>query len=427
MVLPLKQIQEQEAPILTLPNAYDYYYDRYSEQNEGLFITEKATWHNIKQNNSSNKPLTDKEVEYIGLINGFLKNSPEAVAYLSKDYLCQRLNICDRQLRRIRKNTSHIFKTKWRKKTKTYRGILNNVYAIRPTEHTVFLLKETKYYKSVKVGHQCPISIYKYEKNIIKNRSSTQARESNFSENSESKIIENITTPEPAEIHKLPLLKKPRILNQRKKPTNSETKAKVIRFNQYKEPQDLAYHYPLNQEDCTKLQNKSGRSFTLNVMNEILLDMSKRVDRVFNSKAQFIAYFGKCLIYEKRDAVQTSNDNFYIKANKKPEELIEHREQAEMNRCFNQVEQDSITNRSDENQFKARIANSFSPQTAYIFLKNLSFIRKTEEGLELHLASRCSLTLSEETRLLWQAQSIGGYADTQELKFITSGAFVYDK
>ena len=133
-------------------------------------------------------------------------------------------------------------------------------------------------------------------------------------------------------------------------------------------------------------------------------------------------HFGKCLIYEKRDAVKTSNDNFYIKANKKPEELVEHREQAEMHKYLNQVEQDSITNRIDETQFKARIANSFSPRTAYIFLKNLSFIRKTEEVLELHLASRCSLTPSEETRLLWQAQSIGGYADTQELKFITSGA-----
>ena len=75
----LQQIQEQLAPKLILPNAAEYYHDRYSEQNEGLFIIEKLSWHNIKQNNSSDKNLTDKELEYIALINGFLKNSPEAV------------------------------------------------------------------------------------------------------------------------------------------------------------------------------------------------------------------------------------------------------------------------------------------------------------------------------------------------------------
>ena len=50
-------------------------------------------------------------------------------------------------------------------------------------------------------------------------------------------------------------------------------------------------------------------------MNEILLDMSKRLDRTFKSKAQFISYFGKCLVGEKRDAVKTDNVNFKIKAN----------------------------------------------------------------------------------------------------------------
>jgi hypothetical protein len=108
---------------------------------------------------------------------------------------------------------------------------------------------------------------------------------------------------------------KKRLSNQRKKPTNSDKKAKVYYYNQYKEPQDLTYHYPLNNEDCTKLQSKSCRPFTLNAMNEILLDMSKRLDKKSCSKAQFISYFGKCLRYEKRDAVKTDNINFKIKAN----------------------------------------------------------------------------------------------------------------
>ena len=155
--------------------------------------------------------------------------------------------------------------------------------------------------------------------------------ESNFSKNSK---VGNIKTSELVEIekvvgseggcidlgiHKQPsvikALPKTRITNQRKKPTNSDKKAKVYYYNQYKEPQDLTYHYPLNNEDCAKLQSKSCRPFTLNAMNEILLDMSKRLDKKSCSKAQFISYFGKCLRYEKRDAVKTDNINFKIKAN----------------------------------------------------------------------------------------------------------------
>lgn len=108
---------------------------------------------------------------------------------------------------------------------------------------------------------------------------------------------------------------KKRISNERKKPTNAERKAKVYRFNQYKEFQNLSYHYPLTKEDGDKLQSLSGRDFSLNAMNEILLDMSKRLDNLFCSKAQFMAYFAKCLRFERRDAVKTSNDNFRIKAN----------------------------------------------------------------------------------------------------------------
>jgi len=113
---------------------------------------------------------------------------------------------------------------------------------------------------------------------------------------------------------------KKRVPNKRKKPTNAESKARVYYFNQYKEPQDLKHHYPLTKEDCAKLQSLSGRDFSLNAMNEILLDMSKRLDNSFCSKAQFMAYFGKCLRFEKRDAVKTGNDNFRIKANIPKEE-----------------------------------------------------------------------------------------------------------
>jgi hypothetical protein len=136
--------------------------------------------------------------------------------------------------------------------------------------------------------------------------------ESNFLQNSKSFIY-------PKKSVKL----KKRLSNERKKSTNAERKAKIYRFNQYKEPQSLSHHYPLIKEDCTKLQSLSGRNFSLNAMNEILLDMSKRLDNRFCSKAQFMAYFSKCLRFEMRDSVKTSNDNFRIKANISKEKIAE--------------------------------------------------------------------------------------------------------
>jgi hypothetical protein len=139
---------------------------------------------------------------------------------------------------------------------------------------------------------------------------------SNFLQNSESSKLEENAEPQITEFSPTTLSKlKKRPSNKRKKPTMAQAKARIYRFNQYKEPQDLKYHYPLTKEDSDKLQSLSGRDFSLNAMNQILLDMSKRLDNSFCSKAQFIAYFGKCLRFEMRDSVKTGNDNFRIKAN----------------------------------------------------------------------------------------------------------------
>ena len=147
--------------------------------------------------------------------------------------------------------------------------------------------------------------IYKENKNI-----EDIDLESNFLQNSESSVCPK----KPAKLKK-------RLSNERKKPTNAERKARIYHFNQYKEPQNLKHHYPLTKEDGDKLQSLSGRKFSLNAMNEILLDMSKRLDNQFCSKAQFLAYFGKCLRFEIRDAVKTCNDNFRIKTNIPKEEV----------------------------------------------------------------------------------------------------------
>jgi hypothetical protein len=150
-----------------------------------------------------------------------------------------------------------------------------------------------------------PLNIYKENNNI-----EDIDLESNFLQNSKESIC-----------LKKPIKFKKRLSNERKKTTNAELKARVYHFRQYKEPQNLKHHYPLTKDDGDRLQSLSGRNFSLNAMNEILLDMSKRRDNRFCSKAQFMAYFCKCLRFEMRDAVKTCNDNFRIKAKVLKEEV----------------------------------------------------------------------------------------------------------
>ena len=75
------------------------------------------------------------------------------------------------------------------------------------------------------------------------------------------------------------------------------------------------------------LQNKSGRHFSTNAINEIILFFSKKPKQreyKFPSKESFIAYMIKVLCYEMRDAVKISNTSFKIKTNLTQEQIVEH-------------------------------------------------------------------------------------------------------
>ena len=230
--------------------------------------------------------------------------------------------------------------------------------------------------------------------------------ESNFSKNAkEIKIEENIElkiTIFPKEPVKL----KKRLPNDRKNPTNTERKARVYHFNQYKEPQDLSYHYPLTKEDCVKLQRLSGRDFSIQTMNEILLDMSKRLDNRFCSKAQFIAYFGKCLRFEMRDAIKTGNDNFHIKENIT---LINQKEidrEKQIEQYLAKIEQQAIVYVCPENQLKARLANVLAPLRSYELLSNIKDFVIVGSVLRIYLRTDSNLSQYEKDVVLSQVHSI---------------------
>ena len=263
-------------------------------------------------------------------------------------------------------------------------------------------------------------NIFNKDKDI---RSNVHAHESNFLQNSEIIKFKKTLEPETAIISQEPVkptkLKK-RLANERKKPTNSERKARIYHFNQYKEPQDLKHHYPLTKEDGSKLQRLSGRDFRLNAMNEILLDMSKRLDNRFCSKAQFMAYFGKCLRFEMRDAVKTGNDNFYIKANITPINQKEITKAKQIEQYLAEVEQKAITHVCPDNQLKARLANTLEPLRSYELLSHIKDFEVVGSTARIYLRAECQLNRYKTNLVLSQFKSIysGLEVDIESVEYL---------
>jgi len=278
-------------------------------------------WDKIKRANQKIKPVRQKSFflsspanKLLSAVIGKLRQGERV--FLNHKYISTFTLVERRQNQNIIKELADILDITYHNSVthnnKKYRYSYEFGYKQQNLENTTFI----EYSIGKKISQQNdPLYIYKENKNI-----EDIDLKSNFLQNSEEvKVI-------PIENKKF----KKRVPNERKKPTNAERRARIYRFNQYKEPQSLSHHYPLIKEDCTKLQSLSGRDFSLNAMNEILLDMSKRLDNRFCSKAQFMAYFGKCLRFEMRDSVKTGNDNFRIKANilkeeapKKPKIFVE--------------------------------------------------------------------------------------------------------
>ena len=258
-------------------------------------------------------------------------------------------------------------------------------------------------------------------------RSNVHAHESNFLQNSQEVKIEKNISPEIVPFSEEPVKPtklKRRLPNERKKPTNTERKARIYQFNQYKEPQNLGYHYPLTKEDGDKLQSLSGREFSLNAMNEILLDMSKRRDNKFCSKAQFMVYFGKCLRFEMRDSVKTGNDNFYIKRNVTPINQREIDKQKQIEQYIAEVEQKAITYVCPENQLKARIANVLEPLRAYALLSNIKDLAVIGGVVKIYLRTDCQLSRYETGLVLSQVKSIysSGEVNIESVEFLVENA-----
>jgi hypothetical protein len=183
----------------------------------------------------------------------------------------------------------------------------------------------------------------------------------------------------------------------------------VIRFNR-NEIKELKDFYPLNKDDCYKLQSLSGREFSLNSMNEILLDMSKRLtDRFFKSRKAFMNYMAKALAYEKRDAVKINNNSFKIRNNLSLEEIGTKGKEEYLSR----IEESQQT--SQQGILKKKLAACLTPKTAYVLLQAYNAADIRESTFYLYLSTHVEITAAEKGQIL------------QEIRFIYGQDHITDK
>ena len=187
---------------------------------------------------------------------------------------------------------------------------------------------------------------------------------------------------------------------------NSFEKEEVVKKSvrlDFNKTQPLKYFYPLNKDDCNRLQRLSGRDFSLNAMNEILLDMSKRLtDRYFKSKKAFLSYMGKVFYHEKRDAIKINNDSFKIRNNLTVEEIgTKEREE-----YLSRIEEGREI--SQQGILKKKFAAGLAPKTAYDLLRAYKAEDIREGTFYLHLSTHVEITAAEKVQILQEVRSIYG-------------------
>lgn len=192
------------------------------------------------------------------------------------------------------------------------------------------------------------------QKIIETEKSESKSFESDFN-NESSKIlpVEQIVPPE--------LVKEPL-------ETPEKNLSETLNFNQNF---GLESFYPLTEKDCEILQKSSKRDFSFRAMNEILLDLSKRLqDKSFCNKRSFLAYMSKIFTNEKRSESLLNQEGFKLRNNMSEEERVTDIQEEFLSRIildgdasFDSVFKKSIADR------EGFLTESLSRNTAFNLLK----------------------------------------------------------
>lgn len=195
------------------------------------------------------------------------------------------------------------------------------------------------------------------------------------------------------------LIKKDRKIEDTQR-NEKKTIGSILKSYLFAKPKKLEEFYPLAKEDGDQLRNSSGREFSLNAMNEILLDMSRKLtEPEFRTKKGFLSYMSKAFTYEMRDVVKTSNETFKIKANLDSEDSrIE-----EIESYLTEIEYS--TQVTPEWHLKKKLACVLEPTKAYKLLKAYRSISIEGDTAKIYLDKIVELSEGEQEKVLSQVKA----------------------
>ena len=177
----------------------------------------------------------------------------------------------------------------------------------------------------------------------------------------------------------------------------------------------------LTDEFCEKLRTACGRDFTNKAIRQITKSIAvseKGQHASFKHVNGILSYLTPAFANEKRDAVKTASEHYYTQAGMTAAELQQHATQAEREKYLKETEDRAIHCRTDEAQYRAKLANSLQLSQAYNFLSNLKTVRKVGNAFEVSMAKEVELTPYSLKMILQEANAIGGYSGVDKLEIV---------
>jgi len=176
--------------------------------------------------------------------------------------------------------------------------------------------------------------------------------------------------------------------------------------------------YPLDETLVRELNHKSGREFSVNFVNELLLKLDSKYPLMsFGNNKQILAYLTKAFQYEKHQSSMVNHESFRF-ARIEP---IEQKKE-KMEKYLVAIEEDYNT--SAASQLKRKIVALFETEVAYSLLTESKFTRPFPQVFYVDLAHNLILTETQQERLTNEIQLIYGKdigVMYNEMKYIIPG------
>ncbi len=180
----------------------------------------------------------------------------------------------------------------------------------------------------------------------------------------------------------------------------TDTKSTIKNIELQKE---LRHFYPLSEKDVSTLNFKTGREFSVNFVNQLLLKLYiKYPEKRFKNKFTFLSYMEKILKNEKHQGPLVNHTTFRFSCNINAEE----KDMLEYEKYLSEIEHS--LNTSKEMQVRKKIAGRFSTEVAHSILTQVEFKISLNDSFitalipsQLDLSERQIVILSEQLEAVY--------------------------